>query len=187
MNGIPTPTLHSVVTSQSFSSKDAVQQVLKSANVQLNWHASGSSELDGVFGLYDKMERSKSYILAGCSLLFWTSLAFDVYGSSVSHMRCRTFLTLSRVTNFLGSIAVFLSVIIVSMPDYIATEILDLDKIVPFCGDKFKNTVKQAAEYSIGLFFACLFTKQLFPILISIVPSLGCCSVLSWHFDSSTE
>ena len=36
----------------------------------------------------------------------------------------------------------------------------------------------QVAEFSIGLFFACLFTFQLFPILVTIAPALVRASVL---------
>ena len=84
----------------------------------------------------------------------------DVYGSFASPEHRRRFLSLSRLTNFLSSFAVFSSVIVVSLPDYLAPDLLDLDAIVPSCGDQFKETVKQVAEFSIGLFFACLFTTQ---------------------------
>ena len=43
----------------------------------------------------------------------------------------------------------------------------NLDTICPFCGFDFNRTVRQVAEFAIGLFFACLFTFQLFPILVS--------------------
>ena len=65
------------------------------------------------------------------------------------------------------SIGVFSAVIIVSLPDYLSPDILDLDSLVPSCGDQFQGTVKQVAEFAIGLFFSCLFTSQLSPILVS--------------------
>ena len=70
----PFPNNHSAISSQTFSSKDELQEALKSANVDLKWHESGRSELDRVFGKYDEMERFKSYIVAGCSLLFWEAI-----------------------------------------------------------------------------------------------------------------
>ena len=70
----PFPNNHSAISSQSFSSKDELQQALSSANVDLKWHESGRSELDRVFGKYNEMERFKSYIMAGCSLLFWEAI-----------------------------------------------------------------------------------------------------------------
>ena len=42
--------------------------------MDLKWHESGYSELDDMFGEYDKMERFKVYIMAGCLLFFWMSL-----------------------------------------------------------------------------------------------------------------
>lgn len=36
----------------------------------------------------------------------------------------------------------------------------------------------QVAEFAIGLFFACLFTLQLMPILVTVVPALVRASVL---------
>ena len=68
------PDLLSAISSQTFSSKDELQEALNSANVDLKWHESGRSELDRVFGKYDEMERFKSYIVAGCSLLFWEAI-----------------------------------------------------------------------------------------------------------------
>ena len=53
-----------------------------------------------------------------------------------------------------------------------------LDTICPFCGHDFNRTVRQVAEFSIGLFFACLFTFQLIPILVTIGPALVRASVL---------
>ena len=38
--------------------------------------------------------------------------------------------------------------------------------------------MRQVAEFSIGLFFACLFTFQLIPILVTIGPALVRASVL---------
>ena len=70
----PFPNNHSAISSQTFSSKDELQEALNSANVDLKWHESGRSELDRVFGKYDEMERFKSYIVAGCSLLFWEAI-----------------------------------------------------------------------------------------------------------------
>ena len=52
------------------------------------------------------------------------------------------------------------------------------DTICPFCGHDFNRTVRQVAEFSIGLFFACLFTFQLIPILVTIGPALVRASVL---------
>ena len=88
---------------RTFGSKEQLQKILKIANVDLKWHESGCSELDRVFGKYDEMERLKAYILAGCVLLFWMSFALDAYGSlRASPEYRRRFLTLSRMTNFLG-------------------------------------------------------------------------------------
>merc|ERR1711874_742823 len=56
------------------------------------------------------------------------------------------------------------------LPDYL--EASNLDKICPYCGEDFNKTVKQVAEFSIGLFFACLFTFQLLPVLLTIAPAL---------------
>ena len=65
---------HLAISSQSFSSKDELEKVLNSANVSLTWHESGGSELDLVFGKYDEMEGIKSYIMVGCSFLFWEAI-----------------------------------------------------------------------------------------------------------------
>ena len=109
-------------------------------------------------------------------MLFWASLAFDVASHFVRPSYRSALFTLSRVTNFFGSLAVFAAVIVVGLPDYLSAS--HLDDICPFCGIQFNRTVKQAAEFSIGLFFACLFTFQLMPILITIVPALVRASVL---------
>ena len=81
-----------------------------------------------------------------------------------------------RVTNFLGSLTVFASVVLVGLPDYL--EASRLDDICPYCGHDFNRTVRQVAEFSIGLFFACLFTFQLIPILLTLIPALVRAAVL---------
>ena len=70
----------------------------------------------------------------------------------------------------------FASVILVGLPDYL--EATNFDQICPYCGAEFNRTVKQVAEFSIGLFFACLFTFQLLPVLLTIAPALVRASVL---------
>ena len=62
------------------------------------------------------------------------------------------------------------------LPDYLQAS--NLDTICPFCGYDFNKTVRQVAEFTIGLFFACLFTFQLIPILITIAPALVRAAVL---------
>jgi hypothetical protein len=69
-----------------------------------------------------------------------------------------------------GSVLVFGSIILLSTPDYLGDS--TLDQICPYCGESFNTTVRQVAEFTIGLFFAGLFTVQLLPILITIPPSL---------------
>merc|ERR1719259_1523269 len=118
--------------------------------------------------------------MVSSTLLFWTSLVLDVasfWCTARSSLRTKqALLTWSRVTNFAGSLCVFASVMIVGLPDYL--EASNLDKICPFCGHNFNRTVKQIAEFSIGLFFACLFTFRLIPILVTIAPALVRASVL---------
>ena len=70
----------------------------------------------------------------------------------------------------------FAAVIVVGLPDYLSAS--HLDDICPFCGLQFNRTVKQVAEFSIGLFFACLFTFRLIPILVTIAPALVRAAVL---------
>ncbi len=169
-------TAYATVSTQDFSSKKEIQRLLDSAGTNLTWPDSGSV-LDDVFHLYNSMERAKSYIMIASSLLFWTSLALDFasyFTGNGSH--ANLYFTGSRVTNFLGSLAVFAGIIIVGLPDYL--EASHLDDICPFCGEDFNKTVRQVAEFSIGLFFACLFTFQLIPILLTIVPTLVRASVL---------
>lgn len=169
-------TIHTTVSSQEFSSKEEIQEILDYAGTNLTWPDSGSV-LDDVFQLYNGMERTKSYIMIASTLLFWTSLTFDV----ASHLaltlhRKSLFFTGSRVTNFFGSLTVFAGVIVVGLPDYLSAS--RLDEICPFCGEDFNRTIRQVAEFSIGLFFACLFTFQLIPILATVVPALVRASVL---------
>ena len=169
-------TVYTTISSQDFSSKEEIQTLLDYAGTNLTWPDSGSV-LDDVFQLYNNMERAKSYIMMGASVMFWASLALDFssYFSSDSYRKALYF-TGSRVANFFGSLTVFASVIVVGLPDYL--EASHLDEICPFCGQDFNRTVRQVAEFSIGLFFACLFTFQLLPILITIGPALVRASVL---------
>ncbi|TRY75294.1 hypothetical protein TCAL_01331 [Tigriopus californicus] len=121
--------------------------------------------------------RTKSYMMLGSVGLFWASLVFDFASHFAETDRRKSLLfTGSRITNFFGSLMVFASVIVVGLPDYL--EASHLDEICPHCGENFNQTVRQVAEFSIGLFFACLFTFQLIPILITIIPALVRAAVL---------
>jgi len=140
----------------------------------LTWPESGSA-LDDVFQLYNSMERTQSYLMMMATFLFWIGLVLD-FTSSYATSKTHLLFSGSRVLNFFGSLTVFASVIVVGLPDYL--EASNLDTICPFCGHDFNRTVRQVAEFSIGLFFACLFTFQLIPILVTIGPALVRASVL---------
>lgn len=168
-------TVYTAFSTQDYSSKDEIQRLLDYAGTNLTWPDSGSV-LDDVFQLYNSMERTRAYIMAGSAILFWASLVMDMSSHYAQPKNRSILFTGSRVTNFFGSLAVFAGVIVVGLPDYLAAS--RLDDICPFCGTDFNETVKQVAEFSIGLFFACLFTFQLLPILITIVPALVRASVL---------
>ena len=60
--------------------------------------------MQDVFQLYNKFERTKSYIMVCSSLLFWAALAFDVSSHFVRPSHRAALFTLSRVTNFFGSL-----------------------------------------------------------------------------------
>ena len=105
------------------------------------------------------------------TFLFWIGLILDFSSHHAAQTNVKNLLfSGSRIINFFGSLTVFASVIIVGLPDYL--EASNLDTICPFCGVEFNKTVRQVAEFSIGLFFACLFTFQLIPILVTIGPAL---------------
>ena len=109
--------------------------------------------------------------MIAASLLFWASLILDFTSFWSQSLKVKSLSVIgSRVVNFIGSLFVFASVILVGLPDYL--EASNLDKICPYCGEDFNRTVKQVAEFSIGLFFACLFTFQLLPVLMTIAPAL---------------
>ena len=109
--------------------------------------------------------------MIAASLLFWASLILDFTSFWFQSLKVKSLSVIgSRVVNFIGSLFVFASVILVGLPDYL--EASNLDKICPYCGEDFNRTVKQVAEFSIGLFFACLFTFQLLPVLMTIAPAL---------------
>ncbi len=169
-------TIHTTIATQDFSAKEEIQQLLDYAGTNLTWPDSGSV-LDDVFQLYNSMERTKSYIMIASTLLFWASLACDAASYFTPYVRRKSlYFTGSRVTNFFGSLAIFAGVIVVGLPDYLSAS--RLDEICPFCGEEFNRTIRQVAEFAIGLFFACLFTFQLIPILVTIVPALVRASVL---------
>ena len=111
------------------------------------------------------------------TFLFWASLILDFISHHAKTLAAKTILfSCSRITGFFGSLTVFAGVIVVGLPDYLETS--NLDEICPYCGHDFNRTVRQIAEFSIGLFFACLFTFQLIPILVTIGPALVRASVL---------
>lgn len=183
-------TIHTAVSTQNYSSKEEIQTILDYTGTNLTWPDSGSV-LDDVFKLYNSMERTKSYLMMASTLLFWTSMVLDFVSHNAKRLDVKSLLlSASRVINFFGSLTVFASVIVVGLPDYLQAS--NLDTICPFCGYDFNRTVRQVAEFSIGLFFACLFTFQLIPILVTIAPALVRAAVLilihpSLQVDDSDE
>ena len=94
------------------------------------------------------MERTKSYLMMAASLLFWIGLILDFISHHAAKFRTILYSS-SRMANFFGSLTVFASVIVVGLPDYL--EASNLDTICPFCGTDFNKTVRQVAEFSIGM------------------------------------
>jgi hypothetical protein len=174
--GFTFTTYDTLISTQSFSSKKEIQKMLNLIGTNLTWPDEGSA-LDDVFELYNETQQRKSYVMIAASVLFWTSLILDFTSYWSERRNTKTLCVIgSRVVNFIGSLFVFASVILVGLPDYL--EASNLDEICPYCGSDFNKTVKQVAEFSIGLFFACLFTFQLLPVLMTIAPALVRASVL---------
>ena len=166
------------MSTQNFSSKAEIQKIINLVGTNLTWPSEGSA-LDDVFKLYNSTQQNKGYVMIAATLLFWLSLTMD-WTSYWTRDEKRTAKTLcilaSRILNFLGSLLVFASVILVGLPNYL--EASNLDTICPYCGSDFNTMVRQVAEFSIGLFFACLFTFQLLPVLMTIAPALVRASIL---------
>ena len=168
--GFSYTTYDTLISTQSFSAKREIQNMLELAGTNLTWPDEGSA-LDDVFQLYNETQQRKGYVMIAASLLFWASLILDFTSFWSQSLKVKSLSVIgSRVVNFIGSLFVFASVILVGLPDYL--EASNLDKICPYCGEDFNRTVKQVAEFSIGLFFACLFTFQLLPVLMTIAPAL---------------
>jgi len=167
-----------IMSTQNFSSKAEIQKIINLVGTNLTWPSEGSA-LDDVFKLYNSTQQNKGYVMIAATLLFWLSLTMD-WTSYWTRDEKRTAKTLcilaSRILSFLGSLLVFASVILVGLPNYL--EASNLDTICPYCGSDFNTMVRQVAEFSIGLFFACLFTFQLLPVLMTIAPALVRASIL---------
>ena len=174
--GFSYTTFQTVASTENYSSKQEIQKILDFVGTNLTWPDEGSA-LDDVFKLYNQTQQRKSYVMIAASFLFWSSLVLDTISYWTSKKNLKDICVVSsRVVNFLGSLLVFASVILVGLPDYL--EASHLDEICPYCGKDFNRTVKYVAEFSIGLFFACLFTFQLLPVLMTIAPALVRASVL---------
>jgi len=174
--GFSYTTFETLISTENYSSKKEIQKVLDYVGTNLTWPDEGSA-LDDVFALYNTTQQRKSYVMIAACVLFWSSLVFDTVSYWTSRKQYKDIAVVaSRVVNFLGSLLVFASVILVGLPDYL--EASHLDEICPYCGKDFNVTVKHVAEFSIGLFFASLFTFQLLPVLMTIAPALVRASVL---------
>ena len=174
--GFSYTTFETLISTENYSSKKEIQKVLDYVGTNLTWPDEGSA-LDDVFALYNQTQQRKSYVMIAACVLFWSSLVFDTVSYWTSRKNYKDIsVVASRVVNFIGSLLVFASVILVGLPDYL--EASHLDEICPYCGKDFNVTVKHVAEFSLGLFFASLFTFQLLPVLMTIAPALVRASVL---------
>ena len=95
--------------------------------------------------------------------LFWIGLIMDFISHHSANYKTMLFST-SRISNFFGSLIVFASVIIVGLPDYL--EASNLDRFCPPCGVRFDKTVRQVAEFSIGI--SQLFKRKIFGIAFNL-------------------
>ena len=157
--------------------KDEIQKILNYAGTNLTWPPNEKSVLDDVFELYNQTQQRKSYVMIAATVLFWSSFLIDLltYRSNKKSFKLLGVL-IGRIVNFIASLLVFASVILVGLPDYLGAS--NLNQICPFCGEDFNRTVQQVAEFSIGLIFACIFTFQLLPVLLTIPPALVRASVI---------
>ena len=175
--GFTYTTADTILSTQNFSSKAEIQKIINLVGTNLTWPEEGSA-LDKVFDLYNTTQQSKGYVMIAASVLFWLSLAMDwtSYWTRDDKRSVKSMcILISRILNFLGSLLVFASVIQVSLPNYLKEA--ELDTICD-CGEDFNAMVRQVAEFSIGLVFACLFTFQLLPVLMTIAPALVRASIL---------
>lgn len=66
------------------------------------------------------MERVKCFLMIGSMLIFWFSIILDYSSQKVSNMNIKLWmLSGGRLANFVGSLMVFASVIVVGLPDYL--------------------------------------------------------------------
>ncbi|CAM6054765.1 unnamed protein product, partial [Sphagnum tenellum] len=163
------------IDTHTFDSKVEIQKLLVYAGANLTW-PEGDSALDDAFNTYNSMQKAKSYIMIMACCCFWASLAFDMANRFSGERKRMFFLTCGRLCNILGSIVVFAGIIILGLPDYL--EAVHFDEIFPFCSDDLNATVDQAGEFVIGLVLTGLFTFQLLPVLVMVVPALVRASVL---------
>jgi hypothetical protein len=66
------------------------------------------------------MERVKCYLMIASMLIFWVSIILDLSSQKVLNMNIKMWmLSGGRLANFIGSLMVFASVIVVGLPDYL--------------------------------------------------------------------
>lgn len=66
------------------------------------------------------MERVKCYLMIASMLIFWVSIILDLSSQKVSNMNIKLWmLSGGRLANFIGSLMVFASVIVLGLPDYL--------------------------------------------------------------------
>lgn len=130
--GFSFTTFETLFSTESYSSKAEIQKILDFVGTNLTWPDEGSA-LDDVFALYNQTQQRKSYVMIAASILFWSSIAFDTVSYWTTRKRLKDLCVVSsRVVNFIGSLLVFASVILVGLPDYL--EASHLDEICPYCG-----------------------------------------------------
>merc|ERR550519_2334689 len=81
-------TIKTAITTQNFSSKEEIQNILDYLGTNLTWPDSGSA-LDDVFQLYNSMERTQSYLMMMATFLFWIGLILDFsshYATAKTHL-----------------------------------------------------------------------------------------------------
>ena len=169
-------TCHEYYKVQVFSSQREVQQLLNNLEVNFTWPSSGT-QFDRTFELFNEMERYRVYILLFTSGMFVISLGLDYLSSLVkAKSAAKRLFHASVMVNFVGGVSIFVSVILLGIPDYLAS--VDVDTFCPKCGERFNLTMTQFSNFAIGFFFATLFTFKLKIVLITISPAMVRASVL---------
>ncbi|EDQ86537.1 uncharacterized protein MONBRDRAFT_10909 [Monosiga brevicollis MX1] len=155
-------TLHEVETT---TTKETVIEWIQHLHMNVTWppDSEGGNIFDPAFHLYDDARRWSLYSMVLAACLLTVSFFLEL-------LPIRKALYYSHLAGFASLLALFITAVIPSIPNYV--QACNLSATLPKCAPEFNRFINLFIGDMVGLACSAIFSLTLLPLLLAVVPSL---------------